>query len=217
MSYQMTHLEVAYRLFDKYIWIEDGAEFLLGAIAPDAVHFHEEYRLKLKEQSHLWDCGPRWGITLDSDKWKRNVLDFWNIHKTDPNRDYIAGYCVHILTDWLNDIKIWAPFRNENMQDEDVEDIYHIYGQEAYRGDQWLFHESNNSEKIMSLLAESRVYSIENLVRQKDVETQKKHILSDQYKNKDNYDISSHCYCTEAVIVSFIDECVEELKDILAV
>ena len=60
-------------------------------------------------QSHLWDCGPRWGITLDSGKWKRNVLDFWNMHKTDPNRDYIAGYCVHILTDWLNDIKIWSP------------------------------------------------------------------------------------------------------------
>ena len=66
MSYQMTHLEVAYRLLDKYKWIEVRPDFLLGAIAPDAVHFHEEYYTKLKEQSHLWDCGPRWGITLDS-------------------------------------------------------------------------------------------------------------------------------------------------------
>ena len=215
MSYQMTHLEIAYRLLDKYKWIKVRPDFLLGAIAPDAVHFHEEYHVELKEQSHLWDCGPRWGVTLDSDKWKRNVLDFWNMHKTDPNRDYIAGYCVHILTDWLNDIKIWFPFRNENMQDEDVDAIYHIYGKEAYRGDQWLFHESNNSEKIMSLLAESRAYSIVNCVLQKDVETQKKHILSEQYKNKGNYDISGHRYCTEAVTISFIDECVEELKDIL--
>lgn len=217
MSYQMTHLEVAYRLLDKYKWIEARPDFLLGSIAPDAVHFYEEYHRNLKEQSHLWDCGPRWGITLDSDKWKRNVLDFWNMHKTDSNRDYIAGYCVHILTDWLNDIKIWSPFRNENMQDEDVDAIYQIYGQEAYKGDQWLFHKSNNSEKIISLLAESRVYSIENCVLQKDVETQKKYILSEQYKNKGDYDISGHRYCTETVITSFIDECVEILKNILVV
>ena len=217
MSYQMTHLEVAYRLMDKYKWIEARPDFLLGAIAPDAVHFHEEYYTKLKEQSHLWDCGPRWGITLDSDKWKRNVLDFWNMHKTDSNRDYIAGYCVHILTDWLNDIKIWSPFINENMQDEDVDAIYHIYGQEAYRGDQWLFHESNNSEKIMSLLAESQEYSIVNCVLQKDVETQKKYILSEQYKNKSKYEISGHRYCTKSAIISFIDECAEELKDILVI
>ena len=217
MSYQMTHLEVAYRLLDKYKWIKDGGDFLLGAIAPDAVHFHEEYHLKLKEQSHLWNCGPRWGITLDSDQWKRNVLDFWSVHKTDSNRDYIAGYCVHILTDWLNDIKIWSPFRNENMQDEDVDSIYHIYGQEAYRGDQWLFRESNNSEKILSLLAEGRAYSIEDHVLQKDVETLKKHILSEQYKNTGNYDISGHRYCTKAVTLSFINECVESLSDIIIV
>lgn len=217
MSYQMTHLEVAYRLLNKYKWIEVQPDFLLGSIAPDAVHFHEEYHFKLKEQSHLWDCGPRWGITLDSDKWKRNVLDFWNIHKTDLNRDYIAGYCVHILTDWVNDIKIWSPFRNENMQDKDVDAIYHIYGQEAYKGDQWLFHQSNNREKIMSFLAESQVYSIENCVLQKDVETQKIHILSEQYKDKVDYDISGHRYCTETVLTSFIDECVEILTNILVV
>ena len=154
MSYQMTHLEIAYRLLDKYKWIKVRPDFLLGAIAPDAVHFHEEYHVEWKEQSHLWDCGPRWGITLDSDKWKRNVLDFWDTHKTDPNRDYIAGYCLHILTD---------------------------------------------------------------CVLQKDVETQKRHMLSKQYKNMGNCDISGHRYCTEAVTISFIDECVEELKDILGV
>lgn len=217
MSYQMTHLEVAYRLLDQYEWIKTEPDFLLGAIAPDAVHFHEKYYLELKEQSHLWDCGPRWGITLDSDKWKRNVLDFWNIHKTDPNRDYIAGYCVHILTDWLNDIKIWSPFRNENMQNGDVDAIYQIYGQEARRGDQWLYNESDNCEKIMSLLAESRAYAIENCVLQKDVEVQKRHILSEQYRDKGDCDISGHRYCTEDVTVSFIDECVELLKDMLPV
>lgn len=215
MSYQMIHLEVAYRLLNKYRWIEVRPDFLLGAIAPDAVHFHKEYHVKLKEQSHLWDCGPRWGITIESDRWKENVLDFWGRHKTDSNRDYIAGYCVHILTDWLNDIRIWGPFRNENLQDENVDAIYHIYGQEAIRSDLWLFHQSNNSETIMRLLAESRAFSVEHCVLQEDVETQKKHILSEQYKNPRNYDISGHRYCTETAIISFVDECVEKFTDIL--
>lgn len=113
MSYQMIHLEVAYRLLDQYKWVEKPEDFLLGAIAPDSVHFHEEYDVQLKEKSHLWDCGPRWGITLESDKWKENVLQFWKLHKEDGNRDFIAGYCVHILTDWLNDLRIWTPFRKK--------------------------------------------------------------------------------------------------------
>ena len=217
MSYQMTHLEIAYGLSVKYKWIEKRPDFLLGAIAPDAVHFHEEYSYKLKEQSHLWDCGPRWGITLDSDKWERNVINFWEKHKGDSNREFIAGYCVHILTDWMNDIKIWKPFRVENVRGENVDEIYHIYSREAYRSDQWLYHRSDNSREIMSTLAEGRAYSVENLICQKDVETQKKHILSEQYKNTDDYDISGQKYCAEKVITMFIEECVESLSDILKV
>lgn len=217
MSYQMTHLEIAYRLLEKYNWIEERPDFLLGAIAPDAVHFHEEYSYKLKEQSHLWDCGPRWGITLDSDRWERNVLNFWEKHKDDSNREYIAGYCVHILTDWMNDIRIWKPFRVENVKGENVDEVYQIYSREAYRSDQWLYHESDNSEKIMSILTEGRAYSIENRICRKDVEMQKRHILSEQYKNTDDYDISGQRYCTEDVITMFIDECEERLSDMLVI
>lgn len=46
MSYQMTHLEVAYKLLDKYKWVDVPPDFLLGAIAPDAVQFHEGYTPK---------------------------------------------------------------------------------------------------------------------------------------------------------------------------
>lgn len=77
MSYQMVHLEVAYRLLEKYSWINAPEDFIVGAVAPDAVHFHDNYTVQLKENSHLWDCGPRWGITVESDRWKRNVSYLW--------------------------------------------------------------------------------------------------------------------------------------------
>ena len=215
MAYQMIHLEVAYRLLEKYDWITKQGDFLMGAIAPDAVHFHDIYEVRLKEQSHLWDCGPKWGITLDSEKWKRNVLEFWKTHKEDDNREFLAGYCVHILTDWMNDIKIWSPFRNANMKDGNVEEIYHIYGREAIGSDQWLYQKSNHTEKIIELLSESQTYSIAGCVEKQDVERQKKHILTEQYKDIENVDIKEYRYCTKEVIQAFITECVETLSDLL--
>lgn len=215
MSYAMTHLAVAYRLLDRYKWVNARSDFLLGAIAPDAVHFHEGYYYKMKELSHLWNCGPRWGITLDSDKWKKNVLDFWDKHKADCNRDYIAGYCVHILTDWLNDIKIWSPFRSENIKSENVDGIYDIYGQEAYASDQWLFQHSANSGEIMRILEAGQAFTIDGCILKNDVEKQRMHIISKRYEDNSCYNISSHHYCTETVITSFIDECTELLTEIL--
>ena len=132
MAYSMIHLEVAYRLLNKWDWIKNPGDFLVGAVAPDAVHFCEDYQVQMKEKSHIWDCGPRWGITEDSNKWESNVMRFWEENKGADNRDFIAGYCVHILTDIQNDIKIWRPFRQMNLEGTNVEEVYHIYGKEAF-------------------------------------------------------------------------------------
>lgn len=213
MSYQMIHLEIAYRLLDKYKRIERPGDFLLGSIAPDAVHFHNPYHVSLKEQSHIWNCGPKWGITLESDKWKRNVLDFWNQHKEDSNWDFIAGYCIHILTDWMNDLRIWSPFRNANIVNDNVEDIYNIYGKEAYGSDQWLYGSSPNSKEIMKYLSEGNAYTIAGLIEKDDVERQKHHILFKQYQCTKEYDIWNYKYCTKYVISAFVAECVELFEE----
>ncbi len=182
MAYTMVHLEVAYRLIGRYEWIENAGDFMAGSVAPNAVHFHDAYSVRLKERSHLWNCGPRWGITLAPDKWKENILTFWEEHKTSQDRDFLAGYCVHLLTDRLNDLRIWSPFRKENMVGEQVEEIYHIYGKEAYGSDQWLYHNCGNSREIFRLLSEGRICPVEGLITQEDMIRQKTYILSEQYK-----------------------------------
>lgn len=217
MSYSMIHLEVAFRLLNEFEWIHNRGDFMMGAIAPDAVHFHDSYVPKLKEHSHLWNCGPKWGITLEPDKWLDNVLKFWEEHKADGNRDFVAGYCVHILTDWLNDLKIWTPFRNENMRGNNVEEIYHIYGQEAYGSDQWLYQRSCKGKEIMDLLQESQAYAISGCVEKEDIERQKNYIIFEQYENGEKIDISNYRYCTECVLLSFIDECVKVISGMLCV
>ncbi len=215
MAYAMIHLEVAYRLLNSYKWINNKGDFMLGALAPDAVHFHKDYTPKLKEKSHLWNCGPKWGITLESDKWEKNILTFWDEHKTDANRDFLAGYCIHILTDRLNDIKIWTPFRNANIEGDNVAEIYHIYGDEAYGSDQWLYQNSPNMGEIVNLISQGKAYDITDCINAEDIERQKRAVLEELYKEKREIAISNYVYCTEEVITSFIKESAEMLSEAL--
>ncbi len=55
MSYPMVHLKIAYGLLvrDDGERIKRSGDFLLGSVAPDAVHFHDSYDVSLKERSHI--------------------------------------------------------------------------------------------------------------------------------------------------------------------
>lgn len=213
MAYSMVHMEVAYRLLAKWEWIENPGDFLVGAVAPDAVHFCKNYQIQMKEKSHIWDCGPRWGITEDSNKWESNVMRFWEKNKGADNRDFIAGYCVHILTDIQNDIKIWRPFRQMNTVGMTVEEVYYIYGKEARESDQWLYQTSLHSEHIMELLAGGRAYSIADCIGQGEINKLIQYMLTEEYVKKEIYDISGFRYCNDKVILGFIEECTEWLAD----
>ena len=221
MPYTMVHLEVAGRLLRQLGWIERSGDFLLGAVAPDSVHFREHYEVSMKERSHLWTgCGPHWGMTTESEIWKQNVLTFWNQHKKDETRDFIAGYCAHILTDWWSNLRVWIPYRNEIEQiirkkrlddgeDINMNEIHAPYGQEAQEFDQWLYHTSDYSEEIWHLLMNGNAYSIRNCVRAEDIERQRRVILTEQFQTKESPDISGNRYCTKEVFCPFIEECVE--------
>lgn len=210
MPYPMIHMEIACRLLDKLTWIEAPGDFILGSAAPDSVHFRQGYEVRMKEASHLWNCGPRWGMTTESEKWKQNIIQFWETHKNDENRDFYAGYCVHILTDWLNDLRIWSPFRDGMEGGSDVE-MYVRYYEEAHGIDQWLYHTSGNTEKIWMLLEKGVGRTIAGCALAEDIKRQQSSLLTEQFASKAAPDVQGYYYCTEKVIRSFIEECVEEI------
>lgn len=215
MPYPMIHLETAYQLAGRFDWIEERGDFLLGSVAPDAVHFHEKYDVHQKEISHLWNCGPIWGVTLESEKWLNNIRTFWKQHKKDAERDFIAGYCVHLLTDWMNDQRMWAPFRERIVAGADYTEIYanSKYREEAYGFDRWLYQTDVHTAEIWKLLAEGQVHELPGYMLADDLARQKQSLLTEQYADKRDYDIGQYEYYTKEAITSFIRECIKLISD----
>lgn len=107
----MIHMEIAYRLLQYLPQVEYPAEFILGSVAPDAVHMDPHFDVDRKVKSHLFeDCGP-WGDTQDYARWRRNIETFFEkavaVEAEPVRRDFALGICIHCLTDYWNDLRIW--------------------------------------------------------------------------------------------------------------
>lgn len=213
MSYPMVHLKVAYGLLVRYGggWIERPGDFLLGSIAPDAVHFHDGYQVSLKEKSHLWEFGPRWGITLDSEGWLEAIRRFWKENQSVENRDFMVGYCTHLLTDWENDRCIWTPFREKVMQGINFDEVYGKYAAEAYGIDQWLYQNDKEAQEIWRLLEQGEVCGVEGHILKEDLARQKQSLLYEQFTGKAAVDVSGYRFCTKKIMENFVGECVETI------
>ncbi len=57
-------------------------------------------------ECNLWEFGPRWDVTLDSEGWLEAIRKFWEKNQSVENRDFMAGYCTHFLTDWENTFEL---------------------------------------------------------------------------------------------------------------
>jgi len=88
----MIHIGVAGNLTDKFK-INKIPNFYLGAVAPDAVHYRENYIREYKDISHLCSTGDSHEIILN------NAKDFIFKNISHEHRDFYIGYGVHVLTD----------------------------------------------------------------------------------------------------------------------
>jgi len=114
MAFPITHLLVADALLTRRPRA-DAAQFMLGALAPDAVHYREGFVGaamsnigQAKKVTHLCPVNDEpWGsITLNED-WIQCVKGWMQ-----NNAGLLSeGYAVHILTDIYNNLTLWERFR----------------------------------------------------------------------------------------------------------
>lgn len=212
MAFQMIHMEIAYRLLERIPQIPNAAEFILGSVAPDSVHMNPDYNVSMKVKSHMFEGCGKWGDTQDYQLWKRNINSFCEIValKADSYRDFGIGICVHCLTDYWNDIKIWRKLQSENIPPMNIDTFKKAYYPEAQGIDLWLYQNSKNTKLIRKMLSEAIALNIEGIVNKEDIERQRNHLLNTQY-NADMVEISTYRYLSANDISDFIEFTVNDI------
>jgi hypothetical protein len=100
----MVHLSVAVGLSEKALRFP-STDFLLGSLAPDAIHMRPHSVKRDKEHVHLMDLGA-------------SPLELVRLFRTEygmddaQSRGFAGGYLAHLLTDRLWWQTIITPFRN---------------------------------------------------------------------------------------------------------
>ncbi len=219
MSLQMIHMEIAYRLLEYLPQIEHPAEFILGSVAPDAVHMNPHYDVSSKVKSHLFkNCGM-WGDTLDYEQWLSNIeayLEQITAAQEEPaRRDFELGICTHCLTDRWNDIRIWRKAQSEFLPAMPFEAFREAFYREQRSIDNWLYQNSENTAQIRKLLADAESFVIEELVDGEEIESLRKHLLTVQY-DVEKVDITNNRFFTAERIEAFMAFTVDAIRAALA-
>lgn len=219
MAFQMIHMEIAYRLSERIPQIVNTAEFILGSVAPDSVHMNPDYNINMKIRSHMFEgCGP-WSDTQDYPLWEKNICCFCEsiAGQEHPYRDYGIGICVHCLTDYWNDIKIWRRLQSKYIPPMNVDEFRKVYYPEARGIDLWLYQNSEHTQTIRKLLSEALAMDVDGttnglLINKEDVERQRNHLLNTQY-NVDMVDISKYHYLSANDLNTFIEFTVNSIAE----
>lgn len=214
MSYQMIHMEIAYRLLERMPQIKNKDGFILGAVAPDSVHMNSCYCIDRKIKSHMFeDCGE-WGDTRDYQRWERNMKAFYTHvaikEKREYQRDFLLGMCVHCLTDYWNDIKIWRKLQKEFIPPMQLTEFRDAYYPEARGIDLWLYQTSIHTGNIRELLLSAQPIAIEGFINKDDLEKQKSHLLNTQYRGE-KVDISEYHFLSGRMLEAFMEFTVADI------
>lgn len=122
----------------------------------------------------------------------------------------MLGLCVHCLTDYWNDIKIWKRLQGEYIPSMEFEAFRNAYYPEAQGIDQWLYQNSKNTKTIREMLMKAKAFDVEELVAKDNIEKQRNHLLNVQYE-VETIDISNYQFLSERNILEFINFVVDDI------
>ena len=210
MAYPMSHLCVAKKIVDlSQGKIRDLPQFYLGNIAPDAVHFREDFTGVDKKETHLCISDDAWGFVTNNDEWIEDVLSFLSSRVGSSDFDFYLGYCTHILTDICNNINVWTAFRTEHPGEWDGKgygDILHI---EAAAVDLQLSQRFEAKKEVWDELEKSHIMEIEGRVSKEEVDRIRTNILYIQYSGIEQQDTTKNKLVTHESTKRFIDLAVD--------
>lgn len=199
MAHPIMHLLIADKVYSNIKnFIHSYGDFLLGSIAPDAVHEKEDYTREIKDISHY---------RFDKNSDISHFDTFMEAYATQENRDFAMGYLVHLLSDMLWYHAVRVPFKEAFMQ----EPSQSMSKNQAYYTDceqiaQALFEEKNVA-RIIEAISSSKAYTLESLIDAEDVEAWRDKLIMAYHGRKQ---IAAHTqYISEQHVRGYMERCAD--------
>lgn len=196
MAYTMTHILAAEKVLKYFPEVRDSSTYILGAIAPDAVHADPNYTVELKEKSHLFTPELRWGEINDWEKaglWLDNIKKYYLDNKNIYNIDFLLGYIVHLITDVYSSMYFYTPFV-ESIKD-DYERRIEQFKKESYGVNIYLFSLYSEKKDLRKMLHAGEAITLESVVRKEDIEKRIEQLFEFEFQGWDISHIEKNSIC----------------------
>jgi len=211
MPFPLTHLCVSRKILESRPGL-DPAQFLLGSIAPDAVHYRAEFQGAemsnigaTKKISHLCPVSDqKWGQVTDNDGWIACVEDFLR----GQDDSFAKGYAAHVLTDICNNLTLWNNFRT-NHPEEAAKGYASKYYEDLRNIDSRLYNEHPAIPEIMNVLEKSAPVEMLALVTADEVSAIKHNLLYEHCKNISPNPLCEYHFVSYDDTLNFIENTAE--------
>ncbi|MCL2457015.1 MAG: zinc dependent phospholipase C family protein [Defluviitaleaceae bacterium] len=240
MSFPLTHLCVAQKVlfFLNEKNEKNISQFLLGSIAPDAIHYREEFlgaQMKnigaAKKITHLCPVSEeKWGQVTDNDGWVECVKNFLNEKNFEKNnfceedsqekKFFALGYAAHVLTDISNNKTLWKNFR-EKFPAEAAKGYASDYYADLRNIDTRLYKNFPGITEILRALEKSVPEEIDGLVSADEVLAIKNNLLYEHYKKisvqRENFPATEkYFFVSYDETIEFIENSATWISEVLA-
>ena len=162
MPLPMVHLAVALGVH-QHLGREVAPGFLLGCIAPDAIHMRADTTRSDKRHTHLREVGDL----------ENEMVQRWLLGQLDAAPAYdelVRGYAAHLLTDrhWLQTVV--ADFRQQVPHGLDLRELRTLYYHDTDSIDTRLYYHAPWRPAVWQKLAIAQVYDVDELLSAPEID-----------------------------------------------
>jgi len=214
MAFTMTHIFAAEKALAFLPFIKDFPTYILGTIAPDAVHANPDFTTGKKERSHLFPPGPRWGHICDresAESWLESIKKYYFVNSGSCNHDFLTGYIVHLLVDVYCSIYFYAPFVKSITGD--YQKTIETYKNECYGVNFHLLSLYSEKKDLQSILRAGEAVTLEGVIDKEDIEHRISQLFDLEFQNRDISKISEYSICTIEAMEQLIQGAADFVKE----
>ena len=210
MSYTMVHIYIAENVAKQIKRITDYPTYLLGAIAPDAVHARDNYDPSQKEKSHLFTDGLRWGKIREDTQvgaWTDSIRKYYSAHKDGPDYDFHLGYAVHLFSDVYSSRYFYAPLIK--TMGGDIEKIKPQFLKENFGYNYYLYLKYSKDHDLHAILNAGKPITSEGGVTVEDIKKRVELLFKQEFAERDISDIDSYTICPHEAMSAMMEASTE--------